>query len=260
MDRPSKSELYALVLNSKGYYIDNQTDKHIKKFVKGRIKLLDGGRRYDKNNLGGVEMMRELRDIFVPGKMSEETYLKYTKEVLRNTIKYDFSKLNDEQKKEAVKQYQDILLLARGDATNNNQYPGSYGYCMKASLVFSRSPELQKLWEKASTHIKVQQIKDNYGNILDNKNRLAQIYGKIRKTENDTDVDVLIDSASDLRVKNKTSRKSIEETYKQINPELAALREEEREKVEKGMDPRQAQKERREAVKTYYNKKSQREM
>ena len=107
---------------------------------------------------------------------------------------------------------------------------------------------------------KMQPIKDNYGNILDNKNRLAQIYGKIRKTENDTDVDVLIDSASDLRVKNKTLRKSIEDTYKQINPELAALREEEREKVEKGMDPRQAQKERREAVKAYYNKKSHREM
>ena len=60
---------------------------------------------------------------------------------------------------------------------------------------------------------------------------------------------------ADLKTKNKTSRSSIEETYKEINPELAALREEERNKVKDGMDPKQAQKARREAVKAYYNKK-----
>ena len=51
-------------------------------------------------------------------------------------------------------------------------------------------------------------------------------------------------------------RNKLDKLYVKINPELAALREEEKEKVEKGMDPKQAQKERRNAVKDYYNKKS----
>ena len=56
------------------------------------------------------------------------------------------------------------------------------------------------------------------------------------------------------------SRDSIEKNYEILNPELAALRKEEREKVQAGMDPKQATKERREAVKAYYNKKSPRDM
>lgn len=106
----------------------------------------------------------------------------------------------------------------------------------------------------------ISEVKDEYSNIRDAekllKKRIETIMGNtayidhemIRKDQRDTEKRIAY-------VKDR-----IEENYKKINPELAALREEEREKVEKGMDPKQAQKERREAVKTYYNKKSQREI
>lgn len=102
-------------------------------------------------------------------------------------------------------------------------------------------------------------VKINYKNMLNNKEHITKIYDKIRKTDDDSKVDALVDLVADLKTKNKTSRSSIEATYKEINPELAALREEERNKVKDGMDPKQAQKERREAVKAYYNKKQSRE-
>ena len=54
-------------------------------------------------------------------------------------------------------------------------------------------------------------------------------------------------------------KKDILDEYEKINPKLASLRKEEKEKVEEGMNPKQAQKERREAVKAYYNKKSGKE-
>jgi len=66
----------------------------------------------------------------------------------------------------------------------------------------------------------------------------------IRKDQNDTNEHIAY------------VKERIEEKYKKVNPELAALREEERNKVEAGMNPQRAQKERREAVKAYYNKKS----
>jgi len=258
MDRPAKSELYAYVLRSGGYDIDNPTDKHIRKFVKGRMKLIDS-RIYYQRNLGAVEIMRELRDIFVPGKMSEDTYLKYAKEVLRNTLKYDFADLKDRYNEKAFDQYEDVLLLVKGDGTNNNEYPNSYGYSMKASMAFNHDKGLRKLYIKAIKKLYLHKIKNDYGNILDNKEHITKIYDEIRKTDDDSKVDTLVDLVADLKTKNKTSRSSIEETYKEINPELAALREEERNKVKDGMDPKQAQKARREAVKAYYNKKQSKE-
>lgn len=102
-------------------------------------------------------------------------------------------------------------------------------------------------------------VKINYENMLNNKEHITKIYDKIRKTDDDSKIDTLVDLVADLKTKNKTSRSSIEETYKEINPELAALREEEKNKVDAGMDPKMAQKERREAVKAYYNKNSKKE-
>ena len=72
-------------------------------------------------------------------------------------------------------------------------------------------------------------------------------YEMVRKDQKDTNE----------RIENL--KEKIEKKYKKINPELASLREEEKNKIENGMDPKQAKRERREAVKAYYNKKSQRE-
>ena len=69
----------------------------------------------------------------------------------------------------------------------------------------------------------------------------------------------LFEKRTVLEARNEINEEKIEELYKRINPKLASLRKEEKEKVEEGMNPKQAQKERREAVKAYYNKKSGKE-
>ena len=125
------------------------------------------------------------------------------------------------------------------------------------SAIRDAAVEYASYYEKEKA---ISEIKDKYKDIRDaeklSKKRIETImsntayidYEMIRKDQKDT-------SERIAYVKER-----IEENYKKVNPELAALRAEEKNKVEKGMDPRQAQKERREAVKTYYNKKSQREM
>ena len=125
------------------------------------------------------------------------------------------------------------------------------------SAIQDAAVEYASYYEKEKA---ISEIKDKYNNIRDAEKllekRIETIMGNtayidhemIRKDQRDTNEHIAY-------VKDR-----IEENYKKINPELAALRAEEKNKVEKGMDPKQAQKERREAVKTYYNKKSQREI
>lgn len=72
------------------------------------------------------------------------------------------------------------------------------------------------------------------------------------------DNEMIRNDEADTKERIAYMKEAIEKKYKEVNPQLAALREEEKNKVEKGMDPKQAQKERRIAVKDYYNKKTQR--
>lgn len=109
--------------------------------------------------------------------------------------------------------------------------------------------------EKDVLKLRWDKIKEYYGDIKDNQAELA----KMPEPKIDESADLLVKRIT-LKAGNEINEEKIEELYKRINPTLAALREEEKEKVEKGMNPKQAQKERREAVKVYYNKKKAREI
>ena len=92
-------------------------------------------------------------------------------------------------------------------------------------------------------------IKECYEDIQDKKAKLAELpEPKVGESAD------LIEKRVKSEVRIEFNEEKIEELYKRISPGLAALREDDREKVEKGMDPKQAQKERREAVKDYYKK------
>lgn len=54
---------------------------------------------------------------------------------------------------------------------------------------------------------------------------------------------------------NKAENK-VNNAYEAVNPELGRLRKEEKEEIAKGVDPKEAQKKRRTAVKAHYNKQS----
>ena len=98
------------------------------------------------------------------------------------------------------------------------------------------------------------EIKDKYETIRNAKKFLKKRIDTIMSNTAYVDYEMIRKDQKETESSIERTEKSIEETYKKINPELAALREEERNKVAKGMDPKQAQKERREAVKAYYNK------
>ena len=124
------------------------------------------------------------------------------------------------------------------------------------SAIRDAAVEYASYYEKEKA---ISEIKDKYNNIRDaeklSKKRIETImsntayidYEMIRKDQKDT-------SERIAHVKER-----IEENYKKVNPELAALREEEKNKIEKGMKPKQAQKERRDAVKAYYSRNSKTE-
>ena len=138
----------------------------------------------------------------------------------------------------------------------------------KMLAEYGRMPTMEKIdkkfeeadrFETLAKQVRFKEIKDQYKDIRDaeklSKKRIETImsntayidYEMIRKDQKDT-------SERIAHVKER-----IEENYKKVNPELAALREEEKNKIENGMKPKQAQKERRDAVKAYYSRNSKTE-
>ena len=99
----------------------------------------------------------------------------------------------------------------------------------------------------------LENTRQNYADTLEIRDRIRTFKQKLNKTPED------ISMNSDDELSNKTKHAMREDAYKDINPELAALRDKERRAIKDGMDPKQAKRERREAVRAYYNKKSQRE-
>lgn len=128
-----------------------------------------------------------------------------------------------------------------------------YGGLPTPDQIDKKFEEADKM-EKDALKLRWDKIKEHYGKVKDNQAELAKM-PEPKKDESS----VLFEKRITLEARNEINGEKIEELYKRINPKLAALREEERGKVEKGMDPKQAQKERREAVKDYYKKTSQRE-
>ncbi len=94
----------------------------------------------------------------------------------------------------------------------------------------------------------------NYERIEISQQRLAEL----RQRKDEEPADYLqrekISEEKDI----KRSRLKIEDDYKDINPELARLRTEERNKIKNGTDPQTAQKRRRDAVRAFYNAQKQR--
>lgn len=123
--------------------------------------------------------------------------------------------------------------------------------------------ELKKSFQKIEEigkKSRLDSIKYHYDRINDYRECIAELRKKINKTTDPEKIADLTKWTSKMEKYTEESRESIERNYEGLNPELAALRKEEREKVQAGMDPKQATKERREAVKAYYNKKSSRDM
>lgn len=101
--------------------------------------------------------------------------------------------------------------------------------------------------EVVNNHLWMKQTRSDY-------HKLSTLDEIIKDTENKVIKEVGTDFMKD---EISRYRDKLDKLYERVNPELASLREEEKNKVENGMNPKQAQKERREAVKAYYNKKSQ---
>ena len=101
----------------------------------------------------------------------------------------------------------------------------------------------------------ISEIKDTYNTIRDAEKLLQKRTEIIMSNTAYIDYDMISKDQKDTNERIAHIKERIEEKYKKVNPELAALREDERNKVKEGMDPKQAQKERREAVKAFYNKK-----
>ena len=102
-------------------------------------------------------------------------------------------------------------------------------------------------------------IKSEYKSIRDAEEFMEKRISTIMSNTAYVDYEMIRKEQEKTRSGIARIKESIEEKYGEINPELAALRKEEKNKIEAGMEPKQAQKERREAVKAYYNKKSPRE-
>lgn len=105
----------------------------------------------------------------------------------------------------------------------------------------------------------LEEIKGKYGEILTAREHVKEVRSKLQSNSLDNGDWFYLEKDYTKHERDfiERTQDEIEEKYKKINPELASLREEEKNKVENGMNPKQAQKERREAVKAYYNKKSQ---
>lgn len=133
----------------------------------------------------------------------------------------------------------------------------------KYSLTGSELSDIEDAaFEYASYYEKekaISEIKDKYNNIRDAEKLSEKRIETIMSNTAYVDYEMIRKDQKDTNERISYLKEKIEEKYKKVNPGLAALREEERNKVEAGINPQQAQKERREAVKAYYNKKTSRE-
>lgn len=100
----------------------------------------------------------------------------------------------------------------------------------------------------------LESTRQNYADTMEIRDRIKSFKQKLNKTADD------IIENQDNEIFDKKNHAIREDAYKDVNPELAALREKERTAVKNGMDLQQARKERRQAVKKYYKNKSAREL
>ena len=151
------------------------------------------------------------------------------------------------------------MLANYGHIPTDKELPTMESIDKKFEEADKLEAQAKSLRERAKSRT-FKKIKREYGTIRNAEKLLEKRIETIMSNTAYVDNEMILKDQRDTKEHIAYIKDRIEENYKKINPELAALRAEEKNKVEKGMDPRQAQKERREAVKTYYNKKSQREM
>ena len=114
------------------------------------------------------------------------------------------------------------------------------------------SNDNKKQEEKRSDYKWLGETRKRYKSILNSEETITQNTEKI-KTATLTDRKELEEVIADHKEIIQIKREKLEKLYEEVNPELAALRN----KINSGMSVKQAQKERRNAVKFHYNKKKQ---
>ena len=117
----------------------------------------------------------------------------------------------------------------------------------------------KKREEKTSDNIWLEETRKRYKSILNAEETITQNTEKM-KTVTPADKKELEEIIADHKEIVRIKREKIDKLYEEANPELAALRKEEKNKINSGMSSKQAQKERRDAVKAYYNKKMTKEI
>ena len=93
-------------------------------------------------------------------------------------------------------------------------------------------------------------------NVSLTEEKIASLRKRIENESTDEELkQMMVDVETELVNGNAEKRNKIKMDYAKLNPELAALRKKEEEQIKNGEDPKKALKERREAVKAYYNRK-----
>ena len=204
-----------------------------------------------------------------------------------SATKEAFMKAQDELKKKGIKAYNPFLdttlhrhakriTLEINQALSElkREDPKDYERLKKHLAEYSRTEEIKErelltvddlfsnntdeniledsLMEYMNTPVKkwLKKTKDDYADILDARQKIKTLQTSSEQTSQSSEEEI----ANAIGII-KRRRQRLEQAYKQINPKLAQLREEEKDKIKNGQDPKSAQKERRQAVRAYYQAK-----
>ena len=179
---------------------------------------------------------------------------------LMNSVKMKIDEINefsDSELKEklGIPESVDLSLEQRRTGRRMLAQYGRMPTMAETDKNFEEADRLEALAKQA----RFKEIKDQYKDIRNAEKLSEKRIEIIRSNTAYVDDEMIRKDQKNTSEHIAHVKERIEENYKKVNPELAALREEEKNKVDAGMDPKMAQKERREAVKAYYNKNSKKE-
>ena len=179
---------------------------------------------------------------------------------LMNAVKRkidEINELSDKELKEKLGIPESVDLSPEQRRTGRRML-AQYGRMPTSAELDKKFEEADRL-EAMAKKARFKEIRDEYKDIRNAEKLSEKRIEIIRSNTAYVDDEMIRKDQKDTGEHIAHIKERIEENYKKVNPELAVLREEERRKVEAGMDPIQAKKEHRKAVKAHYNKNSKTE-